>query len=128
MPGLVTMHINELLICVMLLHMPSSPVLMHLHLHSACLYARRRVCWAVTGQQDAHVLKRIFTERGPAVRLAGLREAYFGNLLRSRTVPTLQVCHAAQAANAAGRSAMLLVSSATLQHTACETTLLWGWC
>ena len=31
------------------------------------------------------ILKRIFTERGPKVRLAGLREAYFGKLLQHST-------------------------------------------
>lgn len=37
-----------------------------------------------------YVLKRIFTERGPRVRLAGLREAYFGRLLQNDTA-VLQV-------------------------------------
>lgn len=40
-----------------------------------------------------YVLKRIFTERGPRVRLAGLREAYFGRLLQNNTA-VLQVAFA----------------------------------
>lgn len=38
-----------------------------------------------------YVLKRVFTEKGPKVRLAGLREAYFGRLLQQRSAPVLQV-------------------------------------
>ncbi len=37
-----------------------------------------------------YILKRIFTERGPKVQLAGLREAYFGRLLQNHTA-VLQV-------------------------------------
>ena len=42
------------------------------------------------GVGSKYVLKRIFTERGPRVRLAGLREAYFGRLLQNNTA-VLQV-------------------------------------
>ncbi|KAL0037567.1 hypothetical protein WJX77_002920 [Trebouxia sp. C0004] len=38
-----------------------------------------------------YILKRIFTERGPKVQLAGLREAYFGRLLQNHTA-VLQAC------------------------------------
>eukprot|EP00798_Chlamydomonas_sp_ICE-L_P015891 gene15891-22023_t len=34
------------------------------------------------GTSEGYVLKRLFTERGPEVHLSGLREAYFGNLLK----------------------------------------------
>jgi len=52
----------------------------------------------VAGQQrlgsgnvgSKYILKRIFTERGPKVQLAGLREAYFGRLLQNHTA-VLQV-------------------------------------
>ena len=52
----------------------------------------------VAGQQTSgsgnvgskYILKRIFTERGPKVQLAGLREAYFGRLLQDHTA-VLQV-------------------------------------
>lgn len=40
-----------------------------------------------------YVLKRVFTERGSKVRLAGLREAYFGKLLQQSSVSVLQVSH-----------------------------------
>ncbi|KAL0028700.1 hypothetical protein WJX79_000503 [Trebouxia sp. C0005] len=38
-----------------------------------------------------YILKRIFTERGLKVQLAGLREAYFGKLLQNHTA-VLQAC------------------------------------
>ncbi len=52
----------------------------------------------VAGQQTSgssnvgskYILKRIFTERGPKVQLAGVREAYFGRLLQNHTA-VLQV-------------------------------------
>ena len=40
---------------------------------------------------DKYVLKRVFTEKGVKVRLAGLREAYFGKLLQKSSVSVLQV-------------------------------------
>ena len=42
-------------------------------------------------QSEKYVLKRVFTERGAKVRLAGLREAYFGKLLQKSGVSVLQV-------------------------------------
>lgn len=46
---------------------------------------------APTGSCGRYVLKRVFTERGARVRLAGLREAYFGRLLQRSSASVIQV-------------------------------------